>query len=221
MERISTVVIQKLLDAFFLGLDAVDEVRRRVDRLMGRPEHDPFEVVWPEEESSIRKGNGEGTAPVEAAVAAAEVPDPPAASPAAAKPKPKPKARAADKAPAGRPKVPMEIEDLTTKIKAGALPIKELSENDEIAGKRMLARVIYVLGASEAADLGALTSTEIAHVLTFSVGIDTFGTNISRAIRQKTAGLVEGRKGGKGEVNRYHLTDEGRATFRKIYGADA
>ncbi len=112
----------------------------------------------------------------------------------------------------------MEIEDLAEQIKAGKLSARPLSPEDELAGKRMVARVVYVLGAAEAADLGALSSTEIAHVLTFGHDVETFGTNISRAIRQGTAEMVEARVSKTKEINRYALTDAGREAFASKYG---
>jgi len=203
MERLSTIVIQKLLDAFFLGLDAVDEVRRRFDKVLGRPETESFETAWPEPATPGR-GNGES-----AAEAAGE--------PAVERPTKK-KAAPRKKPDAGaRPKVPIEIQDVADKIKAGTITAKPLGLDDEVAGKRMLARIVFVLGAAEKCDLGALTSTEIAHVLTFGRDIDTFGTNISRAIRQGTAGLIDRRTSGDGDTHRYALTDEGRAAFAAHY----
>lgn len=206
MERLSTIVIQKLLDAFFLGLDAVDEVRRRIDKVLGRPETESFDTAWPEP-AAPGKGNGEADAAEEAAAEPAF--EQPAKKKAA--PRKKPDAGA-------RPKVPIEIQDLADKIKAGTVSAKPLGLDDEVAGKRMLARIVFVLGAAEKCDLGALTSTEIAHVLTFGRDIDTFGTNISRAIRQGTAGLIDRRAGSGGDTHRYALTDEGRATFATQYG---
>jgi hypothetical protein len=209
MERLSTIVIQKLLDAFFLGLDAVDEVRRRIDKVLGRPETESFDTAWPEP-GPPGKGNGESSA-----AAADEDEDKPAiARPAKKKPAPRKKPDAG-----ARPKVPIEIQDLADKIKAGTASAKPLGLDDEVAGKRMLARIVFVLGAAEKCDLGALTSTEIAHVLTFGRDIDTFGTNISRAIRQGTAGLIDRRTGSDGDTHRYALTDEGRAAFASHYGS--
>lgn len=243
MERLSTIVIQKLLDAFFLGLDAADEARRRLDRLLGRPEEEPFEVVWPEEQEAAppQKGNGQtGTdktspsivtappaaAPVEQAVAqepvvetqeptmeSAPKPAKKAAPKKTAKKTGKPKKRATGK----RPKVPTEVQDLASKVKSGQLA-KALGADDEVKSKRMLARVVYILGCAEAADLGALTSTEVAHVLTYGVDIDTFGTNISRAIRQGALGLVESLPAKPRETKRYALTDAGRQVFGEKYG---
>ncbi|MBN2358676.1 MAG: hypothetical protein JXR83_04435 [Deltaproteobacteria bacterium] len=208
MERLSTIVIQKLLDAFFLGLDAVDEVRRRIDKVLGRPESGPFETTWPEPEPAPAKGNGESVADADSAAEAA----PPADRPVRKKAAPR---KQVD--PGTRPKVPIEIQDLADKIKGGQVTAKALATDDELAGKRMLARIVYVLGAAEKCDLGGLTSTEIAHVLTFGRDIDTFGTNISRAIRQGTAGLIDRRSGGGGDTHRYTLTDEGRAAFDATY----
>lgn len=235
MERLSTIVIQKLLDAFFLGLDAVDTVRRRVDRVLGRPEEDPFQVVWPDEEVDAAPG-GNGEAALESEPVAADPepvamksePGPASAVKPKAKPKAKPttkpkvkaapKAKAAARGPEKRPKVAIEIEDLADKVKAGSLSARPLAEEDEAASKRMLARVVHVLGVAEAADLGGLTSTEVAHVLTFGCNIVTFGTNISRAIRQGTHGLVDEQSAPGKDPKRYALTDAGRAEFKKLYG---
>lgn len=228
MERLSTLVVQKLLDGFFLGLDAVDAARRQVDRLLGRPLEAPFEVVWPEPQVDLPQSDAPSAAPAETKAAAQ-----PKASPAKKKAQTKPAAsskgskagaaktankvrqKAPKKATAdspARPKVNIEIEDLATKVKEGKLQARPLVDDDELGGKRMIARVVYVLGAADSEDLGGLSSTEIAHVLTFGFGIETFGTNISRAIRQGMAGMVEALSG-SGRIQRYGLSDDGRKQF--------
>ncbi|MFH1811987.1 MAG: hypothetical protein ABIJ09_24830 [Pseudomonadota bacterium] len=226
MERLSTLVIQKLLDGFFLGLDVIDDTRRRIDRLMGRPTEEPFEVVWPEPEAPP---SAPPPAPQQRAESAPTAP--PAGSEHRASPKAKNSkgaktaARArpsvAKKDSGSRPKVTMEIEDLADKIKKGALAARQIGADDELAGKRMIARVVYVLGAAEEQDLGALTSTEVAHVLTVGLGIETFGTNISRAIRQGTGGMVEARLTDPKDTNRFALTDKGRDAYRSYFARGA
>lgn len=230
MERLSTIVVQKLLDGFFLGLDAVDAARRQVDRLLGRPQEAPFEVVWPEPQGNPPQSDAPSVVPAKTKPAAQPKAKSSAASSAKKKAKAKPAAsskgskaapakktakRSAKKTAAGgpsRPKVNIEIEDLANKVKEGKLQARPLVDDDELGGKRMIARVVYVLGAADSEDLGGLSSTEIAHVLTFGLGIETFGTNISRAVRQGMAGMVE-TLSGSGRIQRYGLSDDGRKQF--------
>ena len=85
----------------------------------------------------------------------------------------------------------------------------------------MIARIVYVLGAAEEQDLGGLTSTEIAHVLTLGLGIETFGTNISRAIRQGTDSMVEMQQASPKDTNRFTLNDKGREAYRGYFARGA
>jgi hypothetical protein len=93
------MIVHRLLDAFFRTLDAVDAVRDRVDRVLGKePRPDPWAVEWPpaepdlpsrpETEPDAKSGNGataaatpaeapaSAEAPAEAAEAAPAAPEP-------------------------------------------------------------------------------------------------------------------------------------------------
>lgn len=236
MERLSTIVVQKILDGFFLSLDAVDAARRKVDQLLGRPEEAPFEVQWPEPVNPDKSAS----APDDAAKnkkTASEAKDEVLKKAAPYKPK-KPAPKVSKKAKASNksakkvtkkaskktqgktsprhPKVTLEIEDLTQKVKKGSIKARPLGNDDELGGKKMIARIVFVLGVAEAENLGALSSTEIAHVLTFAQGIETFGTNISRAIRQGTAEMVE-IVPSTGRIQRYGLNEKGKSQFKATF----
>lgn len=229
MERISTIIVQKLLDGFFLSLDAVDAARRKVDHLLGRPEEAPFEVVWPE--PTVPSSPPEPAPVPEKKLAEkkakAAAPKKRASKNAASADKKTKASRSKTKAGGGskkakgktsprHPKVTIEIEDLTNKVKNNLIQARPLRDDDELGGKKMIARIVYVLGVAEAEALGGMTSTEIAHVLTFSQDIETFGTNISRAIRQGTADMVENSPT-TGRIQRYALNEKGKKQFKATF----
>lgn len=101
------MLVHRLLDAFFRTLDAVDAVRDRVDRALGRePRPDPWAVEWP---PPAAPGNGATELRRE--------------EPVAAKPT-SPKSPVAPKAPAAPKKAPsaaapaVELVDGETKVEA-------------------------------------------------------------------------------------------------------
>lgn len=116
------MIVHRLLDAFFRTLDAVDAVRDRVDRVLGKePRPDPWAVEWPpaeperkerdDEEAPKRNGATEKASPVSAAKQAPAKSEPKKAEAApkqpAAKKAPEKKApakKAAAKAPAKKSK---------------------------------------------------------------------------------------------------------------------
>ncbi len=233
------MIVHRLLDAFFRGLDAVDAARDRVDQLLGRePRPDPWAVDWPPPEAG---------APADAPAAPPESPPSPAAPPPEAK-KPeakkpakkkpaakKPVADAADpdgaKKKAGRKKksssskrkgsVDRSGKDISTpRAKRVAAHVKAeqlrlVTVDDETEGKKVLARVVWALAAARGAgEAEGMTTKDVSALLSDAADIEVFTTNIGRACRDHTD-LIEA-AAPEGRSKRYRLTDQGAEAAKPL-----
>lgn len=223
------MIVHRLLDAFFRGLDAVDAARDRVDQLLGRePRPDPWAVDWPPPEA----GAPADAAPPEAA------PSPAAPAPEAKKPEAKKPAKekpAADpdgaKKKAGRKKksssskrkgsVDRSGKDISTpRAKRVAAHVKAeqlrlVTVDDETEGKKVLARVVWALAAARGAgEAEGMTTKDVSALLSDAADIEVFTTNIGRACRDHTD-LIEA-AAPEGRSKRYRLTDQGAEAAKPL-----
>jgi hypothetical protein len=229
------MIVHRLLDAFFRTLDAVDAVRDRVDRVLGRePRPDPWAVEWPPADPDLPHRPEVEPAPAEAAEAAEAAPNeavdsPPAPAPAKAAPaKPvKPKSAAPrpvkDKKPASGRKgsVDRSGKDFDS---PRALAIHEalassnagiITEEADLNGKKVLARVVWALAAADTAgsELG-LTTADCSALLHLAADMEVFSTNIGRACRDHDDLIQESEPDGRSK--RYRLTPQGKALANDI-----
>jgi hypothetical protein len=232
------MIVHRLLDAFFRTLDAVDAVRDRVDRALGRePRPDPWAVEWPDAEPDLPHHPESEPAPSNGAHAA-EAP---------AEPAPKAKPAPADKPPAAQADAPKSDADSTrpkpvkNKKPGGsrkgsvdrsgkdfdsprATAIHEhlsaegtgiITEEADLDGKKVLARVIWALSAADAAgsELG-LTTADTSALLHLAADMEVFSTNIGRACRDHSDLIEETEPDGRSK--RYRLTAQGRKRAQDI-----
>ena len=260
------MLVHRLLDAFFRTLDAVDAVRDRMDRVLGRePRPDPWAVQWPPPATPGEgepKPNGEhrlddskearpqakvGRAASEqrARVADVDVADraPSKQGPAKQAPSKQP---TAGKAPAAKSKkatasaaakAKPAAKKASSKGRKGSVDrsgkdfdspraravlesLKEggpgvVTEDAEYNGKKVLARVLWALGAAEqAGSERGLTTADTSALLHLAAGMEVFATNIGRACRDHGELIVESEADGRSK--RYMLTAAGRAAAASI-----
>ncbi len=224
-------IVNRLLDAFFRTLDAVDMARERLDRALGRaPRPEPWTTDW------------------------SPTPEPPAAAPARIAPAPRPKAPAtakrtaphkpaakASRAPqkaqkaapkAGKPgrkpgggkrkgSVDRKGVDIdSARAKATLEKLKEqglgvVSDDADVGGKRVLARVLWALDAADRAgsELG-LTAVDASALLHLAAGMEVYATNVARTCRDEGTLIEESAPDGRSK--RYKLTAAGRKAAAQI-----
>jgi hypothetical protein len=238
-------LVNRLLDAFFRTLDAVDTARERLDRVLGRePAMTPS--AWEAAPAGATDAFTQRPAPTtwsETKIAPAKPPKAPAkvtakapakaaaknsakdaqeAKPAkvTAKKAAKGAAKGAAKKPARQkasrkgsvdrtgadfdsPRARAVLEQLV----ATSTPV--IAEHAAIDNKKVLARVVWALGAAqEAGSAQGLTAADASALLHLAAGMDVFSTNIARACREETDLIEEGEPDGR--IKRYRLTAAGR-----------
>jgi hypothetical protein len=84
-----------------------------------------------------------------------------------------------------------------------------IGEDKDLAGKKVLARVVWALGEAHAAgvELG-LTTNDVSALLSKAADIEVFATNIGRACRDHKTLIAESEPDGRSK--RYVLTDDGK-----------
>jgi hypothetical protein len=238
-------LVNRLLDAFFRTLDAVDVARERLDRALGRaPRPEPWTSEWSPTPSTELRGPSHVGAPPparEESVVVAQAPKEKAAAakaPRAAKTttkKPAPKAAKNDStvprpAPGKAPKkagdnrkgsVDRSGKDFDSpRAKAIVEALKAsgtgvIAEDAALDGKRVLARVLWALLASDQAgsELG-LTAADASALLHLAAGVEVFATNVARTCRDHNELIEESEPDGRSK--RYKLTAAGRAAAAKL-----
>lgn len=228
------MIVHRLLDAFFRTLDAVDAVRDRVDRVLGRePRPDPWAVEWPpadvdgKERDAKEAKEPSRDAPAQKNGATKKAtPAPATTSEAEAKPKPKP----AKKAAAPKPKPVAATKKKSSRkgsvdrsgkdfdsprakaiweyVRDNGLGV--VTEEAMLDGKKVLARVVWALSAAEAAgsELG-LTTADASALLHHAAGMEVYATNIGRACRDHDELIEESEPDGRSK--RYRLTPKGKS----------
>lgn len=230
-------IVNRLLDAFFRTLDAVDSARERLDRALGRaPQPEPWAQEWAPTPPAARKPA--------TVVPLREVPmAPPAPGMAKAEKarddKPRkgatkkirtaggsPKARPAARSGAARSasrkgSIDRKGTDFDSP-RARAIVERLKAENAAVIsadaahdGKKVLARVLWALDAAQRAgsELG-LTAADASALLSMAAGLEVFATNIARACRDETDLIAESEADGRSK--RYKLTAAGRAAAGKL-----
>ena len=222
-------LVNRLLDAFFRTLDAVDIARERIDRALGRaPRPEPWTSEWspvpdaPSSSSSSSSSPVPSTFSAPAPVVRAPAPARKQAQAPAAKKKTT-KAIAAKKGSGGNRKgsVDRSGKDFDSpRAKAIVERLKEqklgvIAEDADLNGKRVLARVLWALDAADKAgsELG-LTAADASALLHLAGGMEVFATNVARTCRDETALISESSPDGRSK--RYKITDAGRQAAAKI-----
>jgi hypothetical protein len=230
-------LVNRLLDAFFRTLDAVDTARERLDRVLGRePAMTPS--AWEAAPAGATDAFTQRPAPTtwsETKIAPAKPPKAPAKATASApakkaakdaqeaKPakvtakktskgaaKKSPRQKASRKGSVDRtgadfdsPRARAVLEQLV----ATSAPV--IAEHAAIENKKVLARVVWALGAAQdAGSAQGLTAADASALLHLAAGMDVFSTNIARACREETDLIEEGEPDGR--IKRYRLTAAGR-----------
>lgn len=228
------MIVHRLLDAFFRTLDAVDAVRDRVDRVLGRePRPDPWAVEWPpadverkEAEPPARDETKQNGATQKATPSREPTTEAKKPAKKAAAPKPKPaaekvekveKAAKAEKARSSRKgSVDRSGKDFDSpRAKAIWEYVRDnglgvVTEEAMLDGKKVLARVVWALSAAEAAgsELG-LTTADASALLHLAARMEVYATNIGRACRDHEDLIEESEPDGRSK--RYRLTPKGKS----------
>lgn len=238
-------IVNRLLDAFFRTLDAVDMARERLDRALGRaPKPEPWAQEWAPSApvSSPQPARKPATViplrevPLAPAPAKADKPGTDKTGKAKGKSAPKrirtasskakPAARAASagsgiKSASRKGSVDRKGADFDSP-RARAIVDRLNAERTSVVsadaaheGKKVLARVLWALGAAEKAgsELG-LTAADASALLSMAAGLDVFATNIARACRDESELIEESSPDGRSK--RYKLTTAGRAAAGKL-----
>lgn len=236
-------IVNRLLDAFFRTLDAVDMARERLDRALGRA---PQPEQWASEWSPAAPAAP--TAPV-ARRPTTVVPlreSAPADKPVVEAPRPKSAAKkirtagrttTAAKIPAAKAVKPAKASTSKRASRKGSVDrkgadfdspraraIAERLINEGVLvvsadathdGKKVLARVLWALWAAEQAgsELG-LTAADASALLSLAAGLEVFATNIARACRDETTLIAESSPDGRSK--RYTLTAAGREAAARL-----
>jgi hypothetical protein len=230
-------LVNRLLDAFFRTLDAVDTARERLDRVLGRepamtpsaweaaPEgatdaftQRPAPTTWSETKiapAKPPKAPAKATASAPAKKAAKDAQEAKPAKVTAKKTskgaaKKSPRQKASRKGSVDRtgadfdsPRARAVLEQLV----ATSAPV--IAEHAAIENKKVLARVVWALGAAQdAGSAQGLTAADASALLHLAAGMDVFSTNIARACREETDLIEEGEPDGR--IKRYRLTAAGR-----------
>lgn len=238
-------IVNRLLDAFFRTLDAVDMARERLDRALGRaPKPEPWAQEWspgapvsppqparkPATVIPLREVPS-SPAPAKADKASADKADRPKGKSATKKirtasSKAKPAARGAStgsglKSASRKGSIDRKGTDfdspraraIVERLKAEGASVVTADADHE--GKKVLARVLWALGAAEKAgsELG-LTAADASALLSMAAGLDVFATNIARACRDESELIEESSPDGRSK--RYKLTAAGRAAASKL-----
>lgn len=228
-------IVNRLLDAFFRTLDAVDTARERLDRALGRaPKPEQWATDWTPTPPAERRPAT--VVPIREAPTA-----PPADKPRVEPPKdkgtPKKMRTAGRTGPAprktkpvkqGAPKRASRKGSIDRKgsdfdsPRARAIAERLASERGQVVsaeaahdGKKVLARVLWALDAAERAgsELG-ITAADASALLSLAAGLEVFATNIARACRDETELIEEGTPDRRSK--RYLLTAAGRAAAGKL-----
>ncbi len=229
-------LVNRLLDAFFRTLDAVDMARERLDRVLGRA---PQPEQWATEWSPTPP-----TPPVPAARRPATVvplrdataPDKPVVEAPRKKGATK-KIRTAGRAATAKTVKPGKAATGRRASRKGSVDRKGADYDSPRAraiaerlvsdgmgivgddathgGKKVLARVLWALWAAEQAgsELG-LTAADASALLSQAAGLEVFATNIARACRDEGALIAESSPDGRSK--RYTLTAAGREAAAKL-----
>jgi hypothetical protein len=90
-----------------------------------------------------------------------------------------------------------------------------VTEDADLGGKRVLARVLWALYAADVAgsELG-LTAADASALLHLAGGIEVFATNVARTCRDERTLVVESEPDGRSK--RYRLTEAGKQAASKI-----
>lgn len=90
-----------------------------------------------------------------------------------------------------------------------------ITEDAQLDGKRVLARVLWSLSAADKAgsELG-LTAADASALLYMAAGVEVFATNVARTCRDETDLIEESEPDGRSK--RYKLTDAGKAAAAKL-----
>ncbi|MBI1946333.1 MAG: hypothetical protein HYS27_11580 [Deltaproteobacteria bacterium] len=228
-------IVNRLLDAFFRTLDAVDMARERLDRALGRaPQPEQWATDWSPTPPAAKKPA--------TVVPIREVPTAPTVDKARVE---APKGKSAPKKirTAGRtgapPKKSRPIKQGAAKRasrkgsidrkgtdfdspRARAVAERLANEHTQVVsaeathdGKKVLARVLWALDAAERAgsELG-LTAADASALLSMAAGLEAFATNIARACRDESDLILESTPDGRSK--RYKLTAAGRAAAGKL-----
>jgi len=225
------MLVHRVLDVFFRTLDAVDAVKDRVDRVLGRaPRPDPWAVEWPPVDDDGAKATEAPRVDDDAGPAkptraprveppakrAASVDATPSTSSKRSKAGRKKSASANRKGSVDRVGADLDsprARAIHTRVQESQLPI--LDEASEVNGKKVLARALWALSTAElAGSEKGLTTNDMAALLHLAAGIEVFATNIGRACRDHDDLITESEPDGR--TRRYVLTDEGRAVARSI-----
>ena len=212
-------LVNRLLDAFFRTLDAVDMARERLDRALGRsPQPEPWTTEWsPVPSSAPAPHVAQAPAPH---IAQAPAPSVQQKKRTTTKPAPA-KARANGGRPVGKKgggnrkgSVDRSGKDLDSpRAKAIVQRLRDaragvVTEDANIDGKRVLARVLWALAAADQAgsELG-LTAADASALLYLAAHMEVFATNVARTCRDETELVVESVPDGRSK--RYKLTEAG------------
>ena len=232
-------LVNSLLDVFFRTLDAVDAARERVDKALGRqPQPAAWTTEWSPEPTArevVREARVTTTyADKPTTTLYTERPAPPAKKATKTS-----KKTAAPKKAKNDSAVPKAVKG--SKLKAAsrkgsvdrsgkdfdsprARAIVERLKNDGIGvitedaqldGKRVLARVLWSLSAADNAgsELG-LTAADASALLYMAAGVQVFATNVARTCRDETDLIEESEPDGRSK--RYKLTTAGKTAAAKL-----
>lgn len=113
----------------------------------------------------------------------------------------------------GRDLASERADQVTESLRAAKRPV--VTEEADLAGKKVLARVVWALSEARAAGLSdGLTTNDISALLSQAAGIEVFATNIGRACRDHHDLIAEGAADGRSK--RYVLTPAGEKAATEL-----
>ena len=236
-------LVNRLLDVFFRTLDAVDAARERVDKALGRqPQPAAWTTEWsptpdpPPSREVVREARVTTTyteKPTTTLYTERPAPAPKRATKAPAKGKPATKKAKNDsavpkavkgsklKAASRKGSVDRSGKDfdspraraIVERLKSDGIGV--ITEDAQLEGKRVLARVLWSLSAADNAgsELG-LTAADASALLYMAAGVEVFATNVARTCRDETDVIEESEPDGRSK--RYKLTTAGKAAAAKL-----
>jgi hypothetical protein len=215
-------LVNRLLDVFFRTLDAVDAAREKVERARGHKKPDPWSSDWqPTPEPSPPVATR--APPAVSVPKAAPAPSSKAPKASAKTAKAAPKKTAAKKASGSKRKGSVDRKGTdfdSPRARAIVAKLQQknagvITDDADLKGKKVLARVLWALEASEKAgsELG-LTAADASALLGLAAQVEVFSTNVARTCRDETDFIVESAPDGRSK--RYKLTDQGRAAAGQL-----
>lgn len=210
------MIIHRLLDVFFKTLDTVDAVRDRIDRARGKaPEPDPWAVDWPPPdaelptEGSAKKAEPEANKSETKKVEAETPKTADKKKTATKKVGAKKKANSKRKGSVDRSGKDFESERADRVMKWLEGDTNEvITEDGDHGGKKVLARVLWALGAAAGAGEDGMSTADVSALLYKAAKYEVFSTNVGRACRDHTSLIEVASTEGRSKL--YRLTKAGK-----------